>query len=90
MTWIKTNWFKYGGFAIIFIAVMFTAASCNNSNQNDDYSTERSFEESGDRDCSDFTTQREAQRFFESEGGPKTDFHNLDRDKDGVVCETLP
>lgn len=43
-----------------------------------------------DRDCPDFSTQREAQRFFESQGGPASDPHNLDRDKDGVVCETLP
>jgi len=44
----------------------------------------------GDRDCSDFSTQRDAQAFFESNGGPTNDFHGLDRDKDGVVCETLP
>jgi len=43
-----------------------------------------------DRDCSDFATQKEAQIFFESKGGPKSDVHNLDRDRDGVACETLP
>jgi len=43
-----------------------------------------------DRDCPDFTTHREAQRFYESQGGPAADLHNLDRDKDGVACETLP
>lgn len=42
-----------------------------------------------DRDCSDFRTQREAQEFFEANGGPSKDSHNLDRDKDGRVCETL-
>lgn len=43
-----------------------------------------------DRDCSDFSTQREAQSFFELNGGPTSDPHKLDRDKDGKVCETLP
>ena len=43
-----------------------------------------------DRDCTDFTTQREAQRFYESKGGPYKDPHRLDRDGDGRACETLP
>lgn len=55
-----------------------------------DYSTTRSFKETGDKDCGDFRTQSEAQRFFIAEGGPDEDFHGLDRDSDGVVCETLP
>ncbi|MBI5152858.1 MAG: excalibur calcium-binding domain-containing protein [Parcubacteria group bacterium] len=42
-----------------------------------------------DYDCSDFRTQREAQTFFESNGGPSSDPHNLDGDKDGKVCESL-
>jgi micrococcal nuclease len=40
-----------------------------------------------DRDCSDFATQSEAQRFFEGEGGPGTDPHGLDADNDGIACE---
>lgn len=44
----------------------------------------------GDRDCSDFSTQKDAQIFFESEGGPATDYHNLDSDGDGRACESLP
>ncbi|MBI2017448.1 excalibur calcium-binding domain-containing protein [Candidatus Daviesbacteria bacterium] len=55
----------------------------------DDPETERSFS-SGDYDCSDFSTQDEAQEFFEDEGGPDDDPHNLDRDGDGIACETLP
>ena len=43
-----------------------------------------------DRDCSDFATQREAQRFFEEEGGPARDPHGLDADNDGIACESLP
>lgn len=56
----------------------------------DDPTTERSYEEFADYDCSDFSTQYEAQEFFESEGGPYEDYHNLDRDGDGVACESLP
>jgi hypothetical protein len=45
-----------------------------------------------DRDCSDFDTQPEAQRFFErhrsdSSGG---DPHGLDGNGDGEACESLP
>ena len=41
-----------------------------------------------DMDCSDFRTQREAQAFYETQG--PGDPHRLDRDNDGVACETLP
>lgn len=41
-----------------------------------------------DYDCSDFDTHAEAQRFFERAG--PGDPHRLDRDGDGVACETLP
>ena len=47
-------------------------------------------EEFVDRNCSDFGTWREAQDFFEAEGGPAEDPHGLDRDGDGVACESLP
>ena len=43
-----------------------------------------------DRDCSDFSTQRKAQKFFKKHGGPKKDRHNLDADNDGKACEDLP
>lgn len=42
-----------------------------------------------DKDCTDFLTQSEAQAFFEENGGPSSDPHNLDRDGDGIVCESL-
>ena len=41
----------------------------------------------GDMDCSDFSSQAEAQAFFERAG--PGDPHRLDRDNDGVACETL-
>lgn len=43
-----------------------------------------------DRDCSDFATHAEAQRFFIAAGGPAKDPHRLDGDHDGIACETLP
>ena len=43
-----------------------------------------------DRNCSDFDTWAEAQAFYEAAGGPETDRHRLDRDGDGVACQSLP
>ncbi len=57
--------------------------------RSDDYETERSYGEYGDFDCDDFDTWGEAQEFFEDEGGPSEDYHNLDRDGDGIACESL-
>jgi hypothetical protein len=42
----------------------------------------------GDRDCPDFSTQPEAQAFFEAAG--PGDPHQLDADNDGIACEDLP
>lgn len=42
----------------------------------------------GDKNCSDFDFQEDAQAFFD-EAGPG-DPHNLDANDDGVACETLP
>ena len=39
--------------------------------------------------CSDFSTQAEAQAVFEYCGGTANDVHRLDADKDGVACESL-
>nr|WP_322822036.1 MBL fold metallo-hydrolase [Chloroflexus sp.] len=44
----------------------------------------------GDRNCSDFATQAEAQAFFLANGGPARDPHRLDGDDDGIACESLP
>ncbi len=43
----------------------------------------------GDKDCSDFSTWRQAQNFYKRHGGPKYDPHRLDADHDGVACESL-
>lgn len=52
-----------------------------------DYSTTRP-SSTGDRDCSDFATHDEAQAYFDDAGAG--DPNGLDRDGDGVACETLP
>lgn len=39
--------------------------------------------------CDDFDTQAEAQEMFELCGGISNDIHQLDKDGDGVVCESL-
>lgn len=41
-----------------------------------------------DRDCGDFETKAEVQRFFEAAG--PGDPHRLDGDGDGIACESLP
>lgn len=43
-----------------------------------------------DRDCADFDTQSQAQRFFLDQGGPSDDPHRLDADGDGQACDSLP
>lgn len=43
--------------------------------------------QSGDRDCSDFRSWAEAQRFYEEQG--PGDPHRLDADNDGIACESL-
>ncbi len=40
--------------------------------------------------CSDFSTQAEAQTVFDQCGGSSNDIHRLDSNKDGEACESLP
>lgn len=42
-----------------------------------------------DYNCSDFSSQSEAQRFYEEYGGVRNDIFGLDADGDGVACESL-
>jgi hypothetical protein len=42
-----------------------------------------------DKDCSDFSTWRAAQKFYKRHGGPQRDPHRLDGDDDGIACESL-
>jgi endonuclease YncB( thermonuclease family) len=43
-----------------------------------------------DRDCSDFSTQADAQDYYLDNGGPSSDPDRLDADNDGVACESNP
>ena len=40
--------------------------------------------------CLHFLSDEDAQRFFLKNGGPKTDFMNLDLDGDGFACDWNP
>ncbi|MBW2989124.1 excalibur calcium-binding domain-containing protein [Candidatus Woesearchaeota archaeon] len=40
--------------------------------------------------CDDFILHAQAQEVYEGCGGASNDVHRLDRDKDGLACETLP
>ncbi|MFH1187860.1 MAG: thermonuclease family protein [bacterium] len=40
--------------------------------------------------CADFKTHSEAQAIYDCCGGADSDIHNLDNDKDGEACESLP
>lgn len=42
-----------------------------------------------DKDCSDFSSWRAAQKFYKRHGGPQRDPHRLDGDDDGIACESL-
>lgn len=42
-----------------------------------------------DKDCSDFESQKKAQKFFKKHN-PKDDPHGLDADNDGLACENNP
>ncbi len=43
-----------------------------------------------DRDCGDFDRWEQSQAFFLAAGGPETDRHRLDRNGDGIACQSLP
>ena len=42
-----------------------------------------------DRDCADFSTWSAAQSFYREQGGPDSDPHHLDNNRDGIACEGL-
>lgn len=87
--------------AVVIIVPAILLSGCSSSgggysNPEADYSREDSDTEvqshteyQADKDCSDFSTQQEAQDFFIEQGGPEKDPHKLDRDKDGIACESI-
>jgi hypothetical protein len=45
---------------------------------------------SGDKDCADFSSHVSAQAYFEAKGGSAANnVDDLDRDHDGIACESL-
>ena len=42
-----------------------------------------------DKDCSDFSSWAQAQKYFKKHGGPRHDPSRLDADHDGIPCESL-
>jgi hypothetical protein len=57
---------------------------------NDAPAPKRAGRPAGDRDCADFATQQQAQRYFESIGGSATNnADRLDANGNGVACESL-
>ena len=90
MTNIKKIIGIIAGGAVLASGVYFLNQSSNSDTRDTDYSTTRTNLSNGevDKDCSDFSTHAKAQAFFESQG--PGDPHGLDRDGDGLACETLP
>jgi hypothetical protein len=45
----------------------------------------------GDKDCSDFGSHKQAQKYFKKHGGSRHyNYNDLDSDHDGQACEELP
>jgi len=66
-------------FAVVLIlALMALTATADNERQQVDR----------EPDCQDFASQADAQRVYEESG--EDDPYGLDRDRDGVACESLP
>ena len=42
-----------------------------------------------DKDCSDFSSWKAAQKYYRHHGGPRYDPDHLDADHDGIACESL-
>ena len=73
---------------LIFITALFVLTGCSSSSSSFSSDYEEDWVCSYNYyNCDDFRTHREAQRAYEYCGG---DIHELDRDKDGLACETLP
>ena len=68
---------------VLFVAVTLIMAFAFNKSRSSDSGI-------NDKNCTDFTTHAQAQKFYEDNGGPTKDPYRLDRDRDGKACETLP
>ncbi|MGE7954830.1 excalibur calcium-binding domain-containing protein [Lysinibacillus xylanilyticus] len=77
---------------ILVSLILFTVFDNSKSEyENDNKYFENPYSQTSiDHDCSDFDTQRDAQLFFEANGGPSSNPHDLDRDGDGMACDWNP
>ena len=87
---LKENWFKVGVLMLIAWGIFVFLGNANVPTTSSSDSAGSYITTEIDRDCSDFATHAQAQAFFESEGGPLNDYHGLDKNKDGIACESLP
>lgn len=84
MEFIKNNWFKillvlFG----IYLITLFIGSDSPSTSDYDDFNYICSYDA---YNCSDFSSHREAQSVFDY---CSNDIHRLDRDNDGIACESL-
>ncbi len=65
-------------------------SACVSADGNDNPGAPEWWDGDSDLDCRDFSTRVNAQAFFAAVGGPERDPHNLDVDRNGLVCHTRP
>lgn len=76
--------------ALLIAAVVSMSGMVLTAAHADDDRQETTLQNLKDRDCSDFPSQRLAQLYYLSIGGPAIDPDNLDSNGDGIACESLP
>ncbi|UOX34320.1 excalibur calcium-binding domain-containing protein [Flavobacterium sediminilitoris] len=81
---VKNNNFNSSYFLLIAICIMlFSFTSCSESSDSDEVIVSNC----PTKNCSDFSTQSQAQSTFNSN---RNCYKNLDADGDGIACENLP
>lgn len=76
--------------AAIVCALIVSAGAGHVASAQPNAPTVRADARAADHNCDDFSTQAEAQEYFESHGGPQQDPDGLDADGNGLACESLP
>ena len=75
-------------FAVVVGIILFIVFNSSDSSNNN-YDLDSYICDYDAYNCSDFTTQKEAQKVYRKCLKSFGDVHDLDRDKDGVACEAL-
>jgi hypothetical protein len=89
----KENFLAWGisGIVIASVTVFFLISNTDGSEPVSTNETDNPYSYTSiDHNCGDFETQEEAQLFYEANGGPDEDPHDLDRDNDGMACDWNP